>query len=127
MALPERGMEENFYVMYLFVNSELSMTKGKIASQVGHCVQLIVETLVAQSYEISPPIQECLNYQKWRKRPTKILLRATTDELKKLMLMKNTCAIIDDGQTQVPPNSLTVVGFYPSNLMAEFAKDYKLL
>ena len=33
------------YVMYIFVNDDLKMSKGKIASQVGHVVQKIIEDI----------------------------------------------------------------------------------
>ena len=41
---------EKDYVMYIVVNDDLKMGKGKIASQVGHCVQYIVEEIIISYY-----------------------------------------------------------------------------
>jgi len=41
-------------VMYIFVNSDLNMTKGKTCSQVAHITQLIVEEVMRQGYETCP-------------------------------------------------------------------------
>lgn len=114
-------------VMYLFVNTDLNMTKGKIASQVGHAVMVITEEIIRHGYEKYPPPQSYMMYMKWKENCVKIVLRATTDQLKELLKMEEARHIIDNGDTQVPENSLTVVGFFPSNKMGEIVKDYKLL
>jgi len=114
-------------VMYIFVNSDLKMTKGKVASQVAHVVQLITEEIIRDGYENHPPSESYMTYMKWRTNPVKIIKKANTIELIDLARIKQARQIIDDGQTQVKPNSLTVVGFFPSSKMTEFVKEYKLL
>jgi PTH2 family peptidyl-tRNA hydrolase len=118
---------EKLPVMYIFVNSDLKMTKGKIASQVGHVVQLITEEIIRQGYESTPTPESYFIYMKWKQNCTKIIKKANSRQLQLLIAMKEARYIIDDGQTQVPPNSLTVVGFYPSAELHEVFQNYKLL
>ena len=114
--------------MYIFINTDLDMTAGKIASQVGHIVHLIVDLLVRSGYESFPVSEEYKTYLKWNKNCTKIVLKATEKQLKELSKMKSARAFYDNGQTtQVEQNSLTVVGFFPGSLDSDFVKDYKLL
>jgi peptidyl-tRNA hydrolase len=114
-------------VMYIFVNSSLKMTKGKACSQVAHVTQLIVEDIVRKGYETNPPPRLYFTYMKWRSNCTKIILKATEDQLRGLMKLEGAMCIVDDGQTQVKPGSLTAVGFPPSSEMGDLAKDFKLL
>lgn len=114
-------------VMYIFINNDLKMTKGKIASQVGHIVQLITEEIIRAGYEKHPPPQSYFTYMKWKNNCVKIIKKANTEQLKLLQSMEEARSIIDNGQTQVPPGSLTVVGFYPSQTLSQIVKDYKLL
>ncbi len=46
-------------VMYILVNNDLGMKKGKIASQVGHVVQNITEDIIRMGYENSSLQFEC--------------------------------------------------------------------
>ena len=54
-------MNDDEVVMYIIVNSDLKMGKGKIAAQVGHIVMHIMEALV--KVDISTNIYEryCLS------------------------------------------------------------------
>lgn len=123
------SMEENIeeLVMYIFVNKDLKMSSGKMCSQVGHVVQLIVEDIIRNAYEVYPVSENYINYEKWKKNCTKIVLKATEEQLIELIKLKNSKYVIDDGQTQVKPNSLTCVGFVPCSNMKNIAKKYKLL
>lgn len=115
-------------VMYIFVNKDLNMGKGKIAAQVGHVVQLITEEIIRQGYENKPTPKSYFDYMQWKEHfAKKIVLKTSEDKLKELIKMKDARYIIDCGFTQVAPNSLTVVGFYPSNEFINDFKDYKLL
>ena len=51
-------------VMYVFVNSDLKLRKGRVAAQVGHIVQIITEEIVRNSYEQYPPPIHCFTYMK---------------------------------------------------------------
>lgn len=114
-------------VMYIFVNSDLKMTAGKIASQVGHVVQSIIDKIVNDTYQIIPVPDYCMNYMMWKEMPTKIILKGTTEQLENIKnTALNSAFIIDDGQTQVEPDSLTVVGLFPDIVTNKY-DDFKLL
>lgn len=114
--------------MYIFVNSDLKMGKGKIAAQVGHVVQHISEEIIRSAYEQRRPPEYYFTYMKWKQSGNaKIVLKTTQEQLKVLMEMPEARHVIDAGRTQIEPNSLTVVGFYPSTTLEETVKDYKLL
>ncbi len=115
--------------MYILVNDELKMSKGKIASQVGHVVGEITEQIIRKSYESVKGVPDCyIRYSKWKKNgAAKITLKATEEQIKLLMKESESVHIIDAGRTQIAPNSLTVIGFYPSYDLKEKFKDFKLL
>lgn len=119
-------MDKDKPVMYIFVNNDLSMGKGKIASQVGHAVQAITEEIIRKGYEKNPPPECYFTYMKWKRHCAKIVLKASTEQLKELAKHMEARSIIDDGQTQVDPGSLTVVGFFPS-ANRDVAIGYSLL
>ena len=109
------------YNMYIFVNNDLNMSKGKIASQVGHVILSIVEHILNNKKS-----DEFARYKEWKNQgQPKIILKATEDDLNKLKELPESKYVIDAGVTQVKPNSLTVVGFFP-NEHPEF-KKYTLL
>jgi len=100
--------------MYLIVNNDLQMGKGKIAGQVGHASCAITRLLHGKNDS---------NYNKWlREGEAKIVLKATSSEILELLdkynyentKETNKClAVHDAGHTQIPANSLTVIGFFP--------------
>lgn len=112
--------------MYIFVNSDLDLTKGRACAQVGHVVMLITDELVRDGYETFPPSENYINYMKWKNNCTKIVLKATTDQLIELKNKPNARYFIDSGE-RLGVNSLTCVGFFPGSLTDDFVKDYKLL
>jgi PTH2 family peptidyl-tRNA hydrolase len=114
-------------VMYFFVNTDLKMEKGKMCSQVGHVAQMITEEIVRLGYECNPVPELYYTYMKYKKHCKKIVLKATQEQLLELIKMDGARYVIDAGRTQVPENSLTVVGFAPCNNLFEKFKDYKLL
>ena len=93
--------------LYLLVNKSLKLSPGKVASQVGHAVEKI-----------------CKHCQKWNiyksylsNGSPKIVLSVPNEEkfVEILDQTKNIFKvyIIDEGLTQCPKNSVTVVGFEP--------------
>ena len=106
--------------MYLIINSDLKMGKGKIAAQIGHAVEELIEGLVKN------PTQ---NYIDWKNGTRKkIVVKASEIEIENLLKCigleessdKNKeiqeeyfIAIKDAGCTQVKPGSVTVIGFKP--------------
>jgi PTH2 family peptidyl-tRNA hydrolase len=118
--------QEKDYVMYIVVNDDLKMGKGKIASQVGHCVQHMVENIIRSYYE-SKKSDAYNRYMKWKNGAKKIVLKASKDELIKLCLHMESNPIYDAGKTQIESGSLTVVGFYPSCTNFNIFSQFKLL
>ncbi|ARF10150.1 peptidyl-tRNA hydrolase [Hokovirus HKV1] len=112
--------------MYIVINDELNMTPGKIASQVGHVVQLIVDELVSNSYE-EGLTANVINYEKWKLNPTKIILKASGNRFDRLLELPNSRHFIDTGKTtQGTKNKITAIGFFPGNLN-DFFSDYDLV
>lgn len=114
--------------MYIFINSDLEMSSGKIASQCCHVTHVIVDELVRDGYESFPASDDYKMYLLWNKHCTKIILKASNEQLLELMKHKSARAFYDNGKTtQVESGSLTVVGFFPSCNLEELVKEYKLL
>ena len=106
------------------------MRKGKIAAQVGHLTQLITQEIVTKGFTyigLNPP-DEVIRFNKWSQEGAKkIVLKATGEQLQEIIKMKEARHIIDQGRTQIPANSLTVAGFFPSTENYEYCKQFKLL
>ena len=59
---------ESQLYMYVLVNNDLKMGKGKIAGQVGHVVGLITEEIIRKYYESVKRVPDCyLRYIQWKK------------------------------------------------------------
>ena len=109
-------MEVSDYKMYIFVNNELGMGKGKIASQVGHAVQHIVDDVYTNHLNGVKRYKQIFeDYLTWKDYhgSAKIVLKATFAELEELKEMSYARHVIDAGKTQIEPNSLTAVVFFP--------------
>lgn len=107
------------YRMYIIVNSDAKMGKGKIASQVGHAVMEVTETMINHYPQL------------WRdfKRGginAKICLKANSELIHEIyqtydwLIHPNRQAwcrgIKDAGRTQVDPGTLTAIAFCPMKL-----------
>ena len=97
------------YVMYIIVNGGLKMRSGKTAAQVGHAIHKITEVCVKTRKKL------------WRKYNSnccpKIVLR-TKDQDELLEIIERTQSlyktyVIDEGRTQIPPDSLTAIAYVP--------------
>lgn len=115
--------------MYIFVNDDLKMGKGKIAGQVGHVVGLLTEEIIRKSYESPKGVPDCYHrYMEWKATGhSKVVLKASQEQIEQMVGEPESLCIRDAGRTQIAPNSLTVLGFYPSAFLKEKFKDYKLL
>lgn len=134
-------------VEYILVNKELNMGVGKIAGQVAH-VQTVIDNKI---FELDDKIyflsEETLdedimdtrfakekelinNYYDWlySGSQTKIILRAKEKDLLKAIDM-GAVYIRDNGLTEIPSGSLTVVGFFPQpkDNLVDFTKKFQLL
>ncbi|CAH6419001.1 Hypothetical protein HVR_LOCUS189 [uncultured virus] len=103
---------ESELVMYIFVNSDLKLRKGRAAAQVGHIVQTITEEIIRDNYERFPPPLYCLTYIKWSQKCTKVVLQATELELNELLKHSEARSFIDTDTEG--KKILTTVGFFPS-------------
>jgi len=93
---------------YYIVNTDLKMSKGKIAAQVSH-----VAMKLGKEYGTIGRA---------------IVLKGNTMILNKLMGLHDVVCIIDAGLTEVPKGSLTCIGFRKgSNYPSELATKLKLL
>lgn len=121
--------EEPELYMYILVNDDLKMGKGKIAGQVGHVVGMITEEIIRKSYESHKGVPDCYSrYVRWKgSGHAKIILKATEEQIKSFIGEPETMYVIDAGRTQIAPNSLTALGFYPSANLKEKFSQYKLL
>ena len=100
------------YKLALIVNSSLKMKKGKIAAQVGHGA---VKSALRASSNNPSLIQAWMSSGQ-----AKICLKANSEEalldLEKQAVKRGlqTVKVRDAGRTQIPANSLTVVGIGPA-------------
>lgn len=122
------------YVMYIVVNSDLKMGKGKIAAQVSHSACRATRFL--DSFPERPAY-----YRRWlTNSEPKIVLKASKEKIQ--ALLKEHCVrtsadvkrqwcfhTIDAGRTQIPAGSLTTLAFRPMRRKnaPESIKSLKLL
>ena len=107
--------------MYVLVNDDLKMGRGKACSQVGHGVGAVLEELLTGESPIKPSRLQKLqvDYRKWKNSGSrKIVLKATLKDIETLHeTYENTetpCrVIVDAGLTQISPNSKTCLAFFP--------------
>jgi PTH2 family peptidyl-tRNA hydrolase len=116
------------YTMYIIVNNDLKMKEGKIASQVGHAVEMITEKLMNFIYESTQSKEFTINYMKYSKSGRKkIVLKGTQEQMEQFMKDDDCMHVVDAGRTQVAPNSLTAIAFIPSNKNKKRFECFKLL
>lgn len=97
------------YVMYLIVNSSLKMGKGKLSAQVGHGVHKMAQYCLSNQKEI---------WSKYVKSNFPKIVLKTKSQEQLINILDQTkdifkCYVIDEGRTQIPENSLTVVAYIP--------------
>jgi PTH2 family peptidyl-tRNA hydrolase len=118
------------HAMYIIINNDLNMGKGKIAAQACHAACRVTRCLHGQNNA---------DYNTWlRSGEAKIVLKGTEKQMLELIekydnsktSQSNRCVNVHDaGHTQVAPNSLTAIAFFPvlkKNAPEELSK-YKLL
>ncbi|WP_249168775.1 aminoacyl-tRNA hydrolase [Alkaliphilus sp. B6464] len=105
--------------MYILVNNDIKIGKGKLAGQVGHAVEVLYEK---KFYD-----EEILNH--YRKNRKKIILSCSQSKLEELE-KEGYAAIRDLGLTQLESNTLTCInlGIVDRNNLGvlEFIKELKL-
>jgi peptidyl-tRNA hydrolase len=124
----------NYYRMYIFINNDLKMGKGKISAQVGHVVQSITEAIIGNYYEnkiqkLDQKIHNDLfnDYCSWGKCGCpKIVLKATLEELENIYEKHHDeIKFVHDFKLK----SLTAIAFIPmtEDKMIYDVKKHKLL
>ena len=115
-------------VLYVVINNDLNMGKGKIAAQVGHVIEDIIEELVRAEMSSTKKKSFLDDYKIWKYNGrAKIVLKGTTQELLQLCEVDGARYVRDAGKTQIEAGSLTAVGFFPSRTKKELLKNFKLL
>ena len=124
--------------MYILVNMDLSLGKGKIAGQVGHVVRRMT-SFYYDSYELMKTSEEAtISFTKldrlwdeWLTNgETKIVLKSNEKQMREFELSEKRnfpFAIYDAGRTQIPAGSFTALGFFPSYDLEAKLNDLKLL
>jgi PTH2 family peptidyl-tRNA hydrolase len=111
--------KDNEYRMYLIVNSDVKMGKGKVGAQVGHAVMYLTEMMISSK-----------NYKDYKKSGApKIVLKASQEtmvELYKKYPNLSVC-VHDAGRNQLEPNTFTVLGFLPMTDQLPELKKLSLL
>lgn len=121
---------EDELAMYIIINNDLGMGKGKMVSQGAHAACDTVIHLEQMCYEQRKIPDVCVRYKKWYKTgQAKIVCKATQQELENLCKISESYSIIDAGRTQIAPNSLTAVAFCPNlkSIMYPIVGKFKLL
>lgn len=112
-------------VQYFVVNKDLEMSPGKIAAQIAR-----MSRNIALVYESFPKLIEMIWYKEWLNSPnnTIIVLKGSEKELLKL-IDAGFLFVRDNGLTEIPADSLTVVGLnpMPKSRAQTFVKRLRLL
>ena len=105
--------------MYILVNEDIKIGKGKLAGQVGHAV-------ASYFYWYKEPFGELIDkYMKNEQK--KIILKCSQTQLEELEL-EGYITVRDKGYTQLEPNTLTCVnyGIWDANDTPKWIKELKL-
>lgn len=108
--------------MYILVNEDIKIGKGKLAGQVGHAVASYMYHTVKYNGN-ADVFDDYMNSQQ-----KKIILKCPQSKLEELE-ERGFATIRDNGLTQLEPNTLTCVNFgIISDLLApEWIKELKLV
>jgi PTH2 family peptidyl-tRNA hydrolase len=112
--------------MYILVNQDIKINKGKLAGQVGHAVATMFYNQWETVGKILPIMEEYMNnYQK------KIILSCPQNKLEELE-KEGYIAIRDKGWTDLESNTLTcvnlgIIDFNNIPKKVKFIKDLKLV
>lgn len=102
-------MEDNI-VQYYIVNKELDMSIGKVAAQVAHVATISTEDLCNPNGRF---LEYAHEFNEWFTGDMKkIVLKGKQKDLEKL-IDQGFYYIKDNGLTEIPAGSLTVVGLPP--------------
>lgn len=105
------------YVLYLVVKKSLNMSPGKIAAQCSHATGMIYDWYFEVNQNVNLPIKIDIKlniFDEWKgENYRKVVLSADDKEFEKLKLEPFSFLVTDQGLTEIPEGSETVIGFYP--------------
>jgi peptidyl-tRNA hydrolase len=112
---------EHVVVQYYVIRRNLKLTAGKVGAQVGHAAMFFMEAFqnVSHTWRMLSEEEEARTalVLEWRAGEYgKIILGAGDkefEELKKNYAAPSSFLVIDNGHTQVDPNTETCLGFWP--------------
>lgn len=119
-------------VQYILINSDLTMSSGKVGAQTAHAERRVVHNIMKMAapyyckiamFEDTPKVVQY--YEEWiSKEEKKITLRVSEKEMRELLAKygDQIAHVIDNGHTEIPPNSLTVIALNP--MPKSEARDY---
>ncbi|RAP14821.1 hypothetical protein HS9_00144 [Bacillus velezensis] len=111
--------------MYILVNEDIKISKGKLAGQVGHAVMSYVYHGAVKPLSEGREIQSLDEYMKEQK---KIILKCPQYKLEELERAGEYTVIRDKGYTQLEPNTLTCInyGIKTPEELPEWVRNLKL-
>lgn len=123
-AVAARSNQEDPIIMYLVVRESLNMSIGKTAAQCAHASQMLLlkyfdfVLLDTTSDNRLPPFsrETAELFKEWLDGSfRKVVLKANESQWKKLKEYNHTqyIMVIDNGLTEIPQGSETVIGLYP--------------
>jgi len=113
--------------VYILVNSDLKMGKGKIGGQCGHAIQYLCDYYYNKNNQNTP---NKYNYETWSETGArKIVCKATQAQIEAYIRNPEFISfpVYDAGLTQIASNSLTCIAFFPSNNHDDEFSQYHLL
>lgn len=113
--------------MYILVNEDIKLSKGKLAGQVGHAVASYMFNIMKEvkNGNVNQEFEEVSEYMKEQK---KIILKCSEDRLLNLENNGKYIAIRDKGLTHLKPGTLTCVnlGVYNEENVPYWVRNLKL-
>lgn len=113
------------YRMYILVNEDIKISKGKLAGQVGHAVMSYIYHRAIKPLQNGREIEPLDDYMKEQK---KIILKCPQWRLEELEKDGFYTVIRDKGYTQLEPNTLTCInyGIMTPEALPQWIRDLKL-
>lgn len=108
--------------MYLLIRTDLPMSPGKVAAQVGHGVQLAMRKAELPNWRATGGVNYAERLHEWEAYDyPKVILGATKRDFDKLCklasedvaLANSMVRVVDLGRTEIPAGSFTCLGFVP--------------
>jgi peptidyl-tRNA hydrolase, PTH2 family len=99
-------------VQYYIVNKELKMSKGKTSAQVAHGA--VISAMVWGEFDF---------YKEWfLDSQKKVVLQGTIEDIEKIQMNMESYRVIDNGLTEIPEGSVTVLVLPP--MQRSVARQY---